>query len=166
MKTVKMLPHGCKLVGLSLLALSLLLFALCFNAIINPFTTAGAVPQHFGQGWIHLLFAFLFSLGVALTALSREKVEDERIAEMRHSSIIWAVILFVVLSALIMSPVLRIIIDRLFYSPDLKTVDFARVSETMIILRSLISASALIFYYLVIFNISLLVDKKRMNNEE
>ena len=57
MKTIKMLPYRWKFVGLELLALSLLLFAVCFRVIAIP-SKMGSTTHYFGQGWAEIVFPF------------------------------------------------------------------------------------------------------------
>lgn len=159
MRTIKMLPYRWKLVGLVLLALSLLLFAVCFRVIAIP-SKMGSTTHYFGQGWAEIVFPFIFSFGVLLTALSREKVEDERISEMRHSAIIWSILLFIVIFFInsLSDPLLRLISAP----PDSPDIYW----WVRYYIHFLTSVPALIFYYLVIFNIYLLIDRKRLNNEK
>ena len=158
MKTFKMLPYRWKLVGLVLIALSLLLFAVCFRVIAIPSTT-----HYFGQGWAEIVFPFLFSLGIVLTALSREKGEDERISEMRHSAIIWSILLFIVIYFInSLSNPLFILLS----APPDSTISPDTYWLVRYYIHFLTSVPALIFYYLVIFNIYLLIDRKRLNNEK
>ena len=159
MKTIKMLPYRWKLVGWVMLALSLVLFAVCFRVIAIP-SKMGSTTHYFGQGWAEIVFPFIFSLGVVLTALSREKMEDERISEMRHSAIIGSILLFIAIFFInsLCNP-LFILLSASTISPD--TYWWVRYY-----IHFLTSVPALIFYYLVIFNIYLLIDRKRLNNEK
>lgn len=162
MKTIKMLPYRWKFVGLVLLALSLLLFAVCFRVIAIP-SKMGSTTHYFGQGWAQIVFPFLFSLGIVLTALSREKGEDERISEMRHSAIIWSILLFIVIYFInSLSNPLFILLS----APPDSTISPDTYWLVRYYIHFLTSVPALIFYYLVIFNIYLLIDRKRLNNEK
>lgn len=75
MKNYWLLPHGFKTVGWGLFAAAMLLF--------------GAIAADTLPGWldgsarIDLAFSLLLGIGVPLIALSRERTEDEMIAQLR-----------------------------------------------------------------------------------
>jgi hypothetical protein len=158
MKTIKMLPYSWKKVGWSLLALSLLLFIVCFKAIVHDliFINQPYVADAFGQGWGSSLFVVFFVLGIVLIALSKEKAEDERIAEMRHSALIWTVLLF--LAICLINLLSNLILTRV--------IDSDTLMKAMIIKRYFTCVPAFILYYLLIFKVSLWSDQKRLSDEE
>lgn len=158
MKTLKMLPYGWKKVGLALLALSLLIFVVCFKAIVHDIILINQSKwtDTFGSGWAYTLLFFSFTLGVVLTALSREKREDERIALMRHSALIWTALLLLLFSFI--NLLSNVMLSRY--------LDNGTFLQAMVIKRYFTCVPAYILYYLLIFNVSLWSDKKKLSDEE
>ena len=159
MKILKMLPHVWQKVGMILLALSLLVFAICFKAVIHDLVLVNSSygMDSFGRVWASDLVVVVFTIGVVLVALSKEKAEDERIYAIRQQTVIRTVVLYLVIGAL--SLVANLFIMR-----------WIRETNTMMMVlwikRYFTCVPAFILYYVLIFKVSLWSDNKRLGDEE
>ena len=159
MKTLKMLPHVWQKVGMILLALCLLVFAVCFRAVIHDrvLVNTSYWKESFGRDWGSGPGVVLFTIGVVLVAISREKEEDERVCAIRQQTVIRTVVLYLIIGAI--SMVANLFITR-----------WIKEANTMLMViwikRYLTCVPAFILYYVLIFKVSLWSDNKRSGDEE
>lgn len=93
MKHDWLLPYGFKKIGWGFFALALLLFTLLVTNAFYAF-----IPESLLQtpGQIHLTFCILFGVGIPLVALSRERTEDEMIAQLRIRTVTQTAYVFLI----------------------------------------------------------------------
>lgn len=157
MKKLTLLAHGWQKTGLAMLAFCLLLFIVCFKAIVHDLILVNSTygKNSFGNGWAAVALAFFFTIGVVLLAISRERAEDERVSAIRNQALICTVIIYVAI---------------VFLSAPLNIVLVHVVPEKMLLIsliqRLLTCVPAFILYYVVIFKLSLWSDNKRLGDEE
>ena len=169
MKTIKMLPYSWKIVGWVLLLLSLLLFVVCFRAVVNDLSwnfvshsaqmreaESNAVNDAFGSYWASSIFVIFFTVGVVLLAFAQERYEDERIAHIRQQALARTVILYLFVLAL--NLVANLVLGRMLSMDSLVQV--------MLIKRTFLCVPAFILYYLLIFKLSLWSENKKLSRDE
>ena len=159
MKTLKMLPYGWKLAGWALLALSVLLFAVCFRAVANDLFWAGYVPDAFGANWASTVVVLLFCIAVVLIAFSQERMEDDRISAIRQQALVRTVILYVVI--IFLCAISNLVLYHVFGDAPKDTLN-----RIMLIRRYCVSLPAFILYYLLIFKVSLWSENKKLLRDE
>ena len=158
MKKLTLLAHGWQKTGLVLLAFCVLLFIVCFKAIVHDLILSSSYYGYdsFGNGWAADALLLCFTAGVVFLALSRERAEDERVSAIRHQALIRTVILYVAISFL--SPLSNLLIVSHF-SPE-------KVTQILTVRGLFTCVPAFILYYVLIFKVSLWSDNKRSGDEE
>ena len=149
MKKQHLLPHAWQGGGLVALVAGLVLGSLFFIPNVIKGDWSGSGPVLFGE----LGYFLLLPLSLIVLCFSRERIEDERIVELRMNSIVTTAIIFVVL--LIIRPVISFFIVRL------STPMFMGKYQTL-----LGQSWWMLFVYLLIFKISYWVQNKRYSHEE
>ena len=161
MKTLKMLPNHWKMLGLGLLASCLLLFGVCFRAVVHDLFMVSSLYAYdtFGAGWASTLIVIFFSVGVAILAFSQERMEDERIIAIRQLALTRTVILYLIV--LVLNLAANIILMRVLrdQSRDI-------INQIMVVKRYFYSVPAFIMYYLLIFKVSLWSENKNLQRDE
>ena len=158
MKKLTLLSHGWQKTGLVLLAFCVLLFIVCFKAVVHDLILSSSYYGYdsFGRGWAAEVLVLCFSAGVVLLALSRERAEDERVSAIRHQALIRTVILYVAI--VFLSALSNLLIYPLFSQEQAMQIVTVR--------RLLTCVPAFILYYVLIFKVSLWSDNKRLGDEE
>lgn len=111
MLTRYLFPHRYKRLGWVLAAISLVLGVLEMHEVIKLPPLLAWLPSPIGEpDWLeslhrparanHDLYAVVFIIGALLAACSREKYEDEYIAQIRLESLMWALYAYSALLAL------------------------------------------------------------------
>ncbi|SBV93285.1 hypothetical protein [uncultured Dysgonomonas sp.] len=97
MKTRFLFPHRCKIIGLCIL-LTGILVGFVINNFLNDYLIVDLSwllgTSGFNKGKVDMTFTLTCSLliiGGVIFAFSKEKVEDEYIADIRLTSLLWAV---------------------------------------------------------------------------
>lgn len=97
MKTRFLFPHKCKIIGLCILLMGILV-GFVFNNYLDNYLIVDLSwllgTSGFNKGEVNMTFTLTCSLliiGGVILAFSKEKVEDEYIANLRLSSLLWAV---------------------------------------------------------------------------
>lgn len=147
MRKQHLLPHAWQWVGLMALVAGIVLSILFFV----PFVIQGYTRKVDSIGTI--AFGGLLPLSAIILCFTRERIEDERIVELRNKSISITAIIFVVL--LFLGPVVNAIIAR--------TAGFEFLVKYNHILGN---EWWMLFVYLLIFKISYWVQNKRYSHEE
>ena len=147
MKKQHLLPHAWQWVGLAALVAGLVLGIVFFV----PYAIQGEYKKVYDLGMF--AFAGLLPLSAIILCFSREKIEDERIDELRKKSLVTAAIIFVVL--LFVRPVINAIMCRL--------LSFEEVAKFHMIFGP---GWWMLFLYLLIFKISYWVQNKRYSDEK
>lgn len=158
MKKLTLLPHGWQKTGLVLLAFCVLLFIVCFKAIVHDLILVNSTYGYdsFGSGWAVDALVLCFTAGVVLLALSHERAEDERVSAIRHQALIWTVILYV---AVILLSALSNLLILSHFPPE-------KAMEIVMVRRLLTCVPAFILYYVLIFKVTLWSDNKQLGDEE
>jgi uncharacterized membrane protein len=90
MKTRFLFPYWCKFLGIGL-------FLIHIPIVVFKKATTGDIPsgtEVFGQSHAYFMLTTLLMLtGMVLFAFSKERIEDEQIAQLRMDSLQWAVYL-------------------------------------------------------------------------
>jgi hypothetical protein len=151
MKKQHLLPHSWQWVGLAALFLGLIPSLKSFI----PFLLSGSDYRQIGVAEAISQFGFLIMmpLSAVILCFSREKIEDERIAELRMKSLATTAIIYVIL--LIIGPLKGIILGRLFSH---------RIISNLHLLFG--HGWWMLFIYLLIFKISYWVQNRRYSNEK
>ena len=158
MKKVTLLSHGWQKTGLVLLAFCVLLFVVCFKAIVHDLILVGSTYGYdsFGRGWAVTALVPCYVAGIVLLALSCERAEDERVSAIRHQALIRTAILYV---AIIILSALSNLLIYPYFSQE-------QATQIVTVRRLLTSVPAFILYYVLIFKVSLWSDNKRSGDEE
>ena len=158
MKKLTLLSHGWQKTGLFLLAFCVLLFVVCFKAIIHDVILVDSTYGYdsFGSGWADTALILCFTVGVVLLALSRAQAEDERVSAIRHQSLVWTVILYVAI--VFLSALSNLLIFSRFY--------LEKAAQIVMVRRLFTCVPAFILYYVLIFKVSLWRDNRRLGDEE
>ena len=158
MKKLTLLSHGWQKTGLVLLAFCVLLFVVCFKAIVHDLILVNSTYGYdsFGSGWAIVALVLCFTVGVVLLALSQERAEDERVSAIRHQALIWTVILYV---AIVFLSALSNLLILSHYSME-------KVAQIVTVRQLFTCVPAFILYYVVIFKVSLWSDNQRSGDEE
>ena len=147
MKKQHFLPHAWQWVGLVALVAGVVLSIVFFV----PFITHGYSKEADNLGTV--AFAGLMPLSAIVLCFSREKIEDERVVELRNKSISITAIIFVVL--LFLGPAVNAIIARTAGFDFLAKYHWLFAPDWW-----------MLFVYLMIFKISYWVQNKRYSHEE
>ena len=152
-----LLDHKWQTIGFVIFAVCVLLCLVFWQAIINdllPYVFIKNDP--IGSGWASALVLLFTPISFALMALSQEKLEDERIVEIRHQALVTIVIIYIVWSLLMFlsSPFLV-----RFVSPT----TFGKIN---MIMRIPTGVTAFMGYYLLIFKLSLWKQNRELSDEE
>ena len=155
-----LLDHKWQKIGFLIFAVCVLLCLVFWQAIINdllPYVFIKDVQTDpAGSGWASALVLLFTPISFALMALSQEKLEDERIVEVRHQALVTIVIIYIVWSLLMFlsSPFLV-----RFVSPT----TFGKIN---MILKIPTGVTAFMGYYLLIFKLSLWKQNRELSDEE
>lgn len=155
-----LLDHKWQKIGFIIFAVCVLLCLVFWQAIINdlfPYVFIKDIQTDpAGSGWASALVLLLTPISFALMALSQEKLEDERIVEIRHQALVTIVIIYIVWSLLMFlsSPFLV-----RFVSPT----TFGKIN---MILKIPTGVTAFMGYYLLIFKLSLWKQNRELSDEE
>ena len=174
-----LLDHKWQKIGFVIFAVCVLLCIVCFKAI-----TYDLIPQTqpkieykrtevqkkngdiiisnepinapIGSGWASALVLLFTPISIALMALSQEKLEDERIVEIRHQALVTIVIIYIVwrLFTFLATP---------FYA---HFVSPATIGKINMIMRIPTGVTAFMGYYLLIFKLSLWKQNRELSYEE
>ena len=103
-KKHQLLDHKWQKIGFVIFAVCVLLCLVFWQAIINDLFPhvfiKGVQTDPAGSGWASALVLLFTPISFALMALSQEKLEDERIVEIRHQALVTIVIIYIVWSLL------------------------------------------------------------------
>ena len=161
MKKYRMLDHKWQKIGFALLAISVVICMVFWEAIIFdlfPTVRVGKSIEYssVGQGWATAIIFLLIPVSFVLMALSQEKLEDERIVETRHQILARIVIFFIVL--IFIKFTVNIFLARLL-SPVSMFV-YSRI------LNYFTGVTAFIGYYVLFFKLSLWKQNRELSDEE
>ena len=161
MKKYRMLDHKWQKIGFALLAISVVICMVFWEAIIFdlfPTVRVGKSIEYspVGQGWATAIIFLLIPVSFVLMALSQEKLEDERIVETRHQILARIVIFFIVL--VFIKFTVNIFLARLL-SPVSMFV-YSRI------LNYFTGVTAFIGYYVLFFKLSLWKQNRELSDEE
>ena len=161
MKKYRMLDHKWQKIGFALLAISVVICMVFWEAIIFdlfPTVRVGKSIEYspVGQGWATAIIFLLIPVSFVLMALSQEKLEDERIVETRHQILARIVIFFIVL--VFIKFTVNIFLARLL-SPVSMFV-YTRI------LNYSTGVTAFIGYYVLFFKLSLWKQNRELSDEE
>ena len=158
-KKYHLLDHKWQKIGFIIFAVCVLLFLLFWQAIIKdllPYVLKDIQTDPAGSGWASALVVLFTPISFALMALSQEKLEDERIVEIRHQALVTIVIIYLVLSLLIF-----------LTTPFLARVgSIDTIYKIRMILRIINGVTAFMGYYLLIFKLSLCKQNRELSDEE
>ena len=155
-----LLDHKWQKIGFIVFSVCVLLCLLFWQAIINdlfPYVFIKDIQTDpAGSEWASALVLLFTPISFALMALSQEKLEDERIVEIRHQALVTIVIIYIVWSLLMFlsSPFLV-----RFVSPT----TFGKIN---MILKIPTGVTAFMGYYLLIFKLSLWKQNRELSDEE
>lgn len=153
MKKQHLLPHAWQWVGLVALVVGIVLSIVIFVPLVlrGNYGMSGRMTgiEILGE----LSYFLLLPLSAIILCFSREKIEDERIAELRMKSLATTAIIFVIL--LIIAPIESFFIARLC-SPSF-------MGKYQLLLGH---SWWMLFVYLLIFKISYWVQNKRYSDEK
>ena len=161
MKKYHLLDHKWQKIGFALLAISVVICMVFWEAIIFdlfPTVRVGKSIEYspVGQGWATAIIFLLIPVSFVLMALSQEKLEDERIVETRHQILARIVIFFIVL--VFIKFTVNIFLARLL-SPVSMFV-YSRI------LNYFTGVTAFIGYYVLFFKLSLWKQNRELSDEE
>ena len=161
MKKYHLLDHKWQKIGFALLAISVVICMVFWEAIIFdlfPTVRVGKSIEYspVGQGWATAIIFLLIPVSFVLMALSQEKLEDERIVETRHQILARIVIFFIVL--VFIKFTVNIFLARLL-SPVSMFV-YSRI------LNYSTGVTAFIGYYVLFFKLSLWKQNRELSDEE
>ena len=161
MKKYRMLDHKWQKIGFALLAISVVICMVFWEAIIFdlfPTVRVGKSIEYspVGQGWATAIIFLFIPVSFVLMALSQEKLEDERIVETRHQILARIVIFFIVL--VFIKFTVNIFLARLL-SPVSMFV-YTRI------LNYSTGVTAFIGYYVLFFKLSLWRQNRELSDEE
>ena len=154
-----LLDHKWQKIGFVIFSVCVLLCLVFWQAIINdllPYALKDIQTAPAGSGWASALVVLFTPISFALMALSQEKLEDERIVEIRHHALVTIVIIYLVLSL-----ILFLTTPFLVY---IGTPDTTYKIRT--ILRIPTGVTAFMGYYLLIFKLSLWKQNRELSDEE
>lgn len=143
-----MFPHVCQVIGIPIVVIMVLLEA--YNRLFIYFRYSA------GEG-IEMCAQLILPVIVVIVALSRELVDDERVAAIRRSALVWTVIFYFIISTawaivcLFLHGTWGVNPQRYYLSLNLTL---------------LLSWTAFMIYYLLIFKISLWINNKALDNEK
>lgn len=155
-----LLDHKWQKIGFVIFAVCVLLCLVFWQAIINdllPYVFIKDVQTDpIGSGWASALVLLFTPISIALMALSQEKLEDERIVEIRHQALVTIVIIYIVwrLFTFLTTP---------FY---VRLVSPETIGKINMIMRIPTGVTAFMGYYLLIFKLSLWKQNRELSDEE
>ena len=155
-----LLDHKWQKIGFVIFAVCVLLCLVFWQAIINdllPYVFYENVKKNLpGSGWASALVLLLTPISFALMALSQEKLEDERIVEIRHQALVTIVIIYIVWSLLMF-------LSSPFLVRFVTPTTFGKIN---MILKIPTGVTAFMGYYLLIFKLSLWKQNRELSDEE
>ena len=159
MKKYHLLDHKWQKVGFIIFAVCVLLCLVFWQAIIRdlfPYVFFKESSAPVGHTWASALVLLLTPISIALMALSQEKLEDERIVEIRHQALVTIVIIYIVwrLFTFLTTP---------FY---VRLVSPETIGKINMIMRIPTGVTAFMGYYLLIFKLSLWKQNRELSDEE
>ena len=154
-----LLDHKWQKIGFIIFAVCVLLCLVFWQAIIRdlfPYVFFKESSSPVGHTWASALVLLLTPISIALMALSQEKLEDERIVEIRHQALVTIVIIYIVwrLFTFLTTP---------FY---VRLVSPETIGKINMIMRIPTGVTAFMGYYLLIFKLSLWRQNRELTNEE
>ena len=159
MKKYHLLNHKWQKVGFIIFAVCVLLCLVFWQAIIRdlfPYVFFKESSSPVGSEWASALVLLFTPISIALMALSQEKLEDERIVEIRHQALVTIVIIYIVwrLFTFLTTP---------FY---VRLVSPETIGKINMIMRIPTGVTAFMGYYLLIFKLSLWKQNRELSDEE
>ena len=159
MKKYRLLDHKWQKVGFIIFAVCVLLCLVFWQAIIRdlfPYVFFKESSSPVGHTWASSLVLLFTPISIALMALSQEKLEDERIVEIRHQALVTIVIIYIVwrLFTFLTTP---------FY---VRLVSPETIGKINMIMRIPTGVTAFMGYYLLIFKLSLWKQNRELSDEE
>ena len=154
-----LLDHKWQKIGFIVFSVCVLLCLLFWQAIINdllPYVLKDIQTDPIGSGWASALVLLFTPISIALMALSQEKLEDERIVEIRHQALVTIVIIYIVWALLMF-------LTTPFLSHLVSPTTFGKIN---MIMRIPTGVTAFMGYYLLIFKLSLWKQNRELNDEE
>ena len=154
-----LLDHKWQKIGFIIFAVCVLLCLVFWQAIIRdlfPYVFFKESSSPVGHTWASALVLLLTPISIALMALSQEKLEDERIVEIRHQALVTIVIIYIVwrLFTFLTTP---------FY---VRLVSPETIGKINMIMRIPTGVTAFMGYYLLIFKLSLWKQNRELSDEE
>lgn len=154
-----LLDHKWQKIGFVIFAVCVLLCLVFWQAIIRdlfPYVFFKESSSPVGHTWASALVLLLTPISIALMALSQEKLEDERIVEIRHQALVTIVIIYIVwrLFTFLTTP---------FY---VRLVSPETIGKINMIMRIPTGVTAFMGYYLLIFKLSLWKQNRELSDEE
>lgn len=155
-----LLDHKWQKIGFIIFAVCVLLCLVFWQAIINdllPYVFIKDIQTDpAGSGWASALVLLFTPISFALMALSQEKLEDERIVEIRHQALVAIVIIYIVWSLLMF-------LSSPFLVRFVTPTTFGKIN---MILKIPTGVTAFMGYYLLIFKLSLWKQNRELSDEE
>ena len=159
-KKYHLLDHKWQKIGFVIFAVCVLLCLVFWQAIINdllPYVFYENVKKNLpGSGWASALVLLFTPISIALMALSQEKLEDERIVEIRHQALVTIVIIYIVWALLMF-------LTTPFLNHLVSPTTFGKIN---MIMRIPTGVTAFMGYYLLIFKLSLWKQNRELSYEE
>ena len=154
-----LLDHKWQKIGFVIFAVCVLLCLVFWQAIIRdlfPYVFFKESSSPVGHTWASALVLLFTPISIALMALSQEKLEDERIVEIRHQALVTIVIIYIVwrLFTFLTTP---------FY---VRLVSPETIGKINMIMRIPTGVTAFMGYYLLIFKLSLWKQNRELSDEE
>ena len=155
-----LLDHKWQKIGFVIFAVCVLLCLVFWQAIINDLFPhvflKNIQTDPVGSAWASALVLLFTPISIALMALSQEKLEDERIVEIRHQALVTIVIIYIVWALLMF-------LTTPFLNHLVSPTTFGKIN---MIMRIPTGVTAFMGYYLLIFKLSLWKQNRELSDEE
>ena len=155
-----LLDHKWQKIGFVIFAVCVLLCLVFWQAIINDLFPhvflKNIQTDPVGSAWASALVLLFTPISIALMALSQEKLEDERIVEIRHQALVTIVIIYIVWALLMF-------LTTPFLNHLVSPATFGKIN---MIMRIPTGVTAFMGYYLLIFKLSLWKQNRELSDEE
>ena len=152
-----LLDHKWQKIGFIVFSVCVLLCLVFWQGLLYYLFPTSYVPTNMsGYEWIFALAVVLMPVSIALMALSQEKLEDERIVEIRHQALVTIVIIYIVWRLLMF-------LTTPFY---VRFVSPETIGKINMIMRIPTGVTAFMGYYLLIFKLSLWKQNRELSDEE